>query len=329
MNKKKMRLEIKEISDTGYFEGLLSSYNNVDQGADTVLPGAYTKTLQEGGDTRPMLWQHKSDIPIGLLTLEDRPEGLWCNGQLLMELAAAKDAYLLIKAKIVKGLSIGFTAIKDEVANGVRKLKEIKLWEGSIVTFPMDENALITMVKSADGRTWEIKGDFNEELTEIQLQDAGYQMRSALSSALSSLIWSGLKKDEIISASETIIEQFATTYMAYIPAYIDMLGARYGDLEMWAKTKFEKKSGREFSAANLKSMKTAHQKITSGNEMAAEGCKDLSALWDDEADEDLLEEVEDTSKSRAAIETKKPEPVVDHSALVDRLLEVTKARTAN
>lgn len=319
MNKKNMRLEIKEISEAGYFEGLLSPYGNVDQGADQVIPGAYTKTLQEGGNTRPMLWQHKSDVPIGQLTLEDRPEGLWCKGQLLMELPEAQKAYLLLKARIIKGLSIGFTAIKDEVSNGVRKLKEIRLYEGSIVTFPMNEMALITTVKAAGGA--EKKGDFNEELTEIQLSDAGYQMRSALSSALSSLFWSGLKKEEIISAAETVIEQFATAYMAYVPAYIDMLANYYGDVETWAKAAFETKSGRKFSAATMATMKSAHQKMTAGHEMAADGCKDLSALWDDEADEDPLEEVEDTSKSRAATKTK-TEPV-NHSAATLALLEKT------
>jgi hypothetical protein len=40
-------------------------------------------------------------------------------------------------------------------------------------------------------------------------------------SALSSLFWSGLKKDEIVTASETIIQQFSDAYMAYVPAYID------------------------------------------------------------------------------------------------------------
>src|SRR6185503_21128582 len=105
--KLRMRLEIKEISAEGSFEGLLSPYGNVDGGGDVVERGAYVKTLKDQGPTRPMLWQHKTDMPIGELTLEDRSEGLWCKGQLLMALPEAQKAYLLIKARIVKGLSIG------------------------------------------------------------------------------------------------------------------------------------------------------------------------------------------------------------------------------
>ena len=247
MNQKKgMRFEIKEITAEGTFEGILSPYGNVDGGGDVVLPGAYAKTLKEQGDTRPLLWQHKSDQPIGLITLEDRADGLWCKGELLMALADAQKAYLLIKARIVKGLSIGFVAVKDAMSNGVRQLSEIALYEGSVVTFPMNESALITSVKSASR---EAKGDFNEELTERQLSDAGYQMRCALYDALNSAFWSGLAKDEVIAVSETIIQQFHDAYMAYLPNYIDLMCEYYGGMETWHAKRIETKSGRKICAA--------------------------------------------------------------------------------
>jgi phage head maturation protease len=34
--------------------------------------------------------------------------------------------------------------------NGVRRLSELKLWEISLVTFPMNEMATVTSVKSLD-----------------------------------------------------------------------------------------------------------------------------------------------------------------------------------
>ena len=34
--------------------------------------------------------------------------------------------------------------------NGVRHLTELKLWEGSVVTFPMNEAAAVTSIKQAD-----------------------------------------------------------------------------------------------------------------------------------------------------------------------------------
>lgn len=65
-----------------------------------------------------------------------------------MDLDEAKRAYTLIKARVIKGLSIGFETIQDSVEDGVRLLKEIRLWEVSVVTFPMNLDAAIGSVKS-------------------------------------------------------------------------------------------------------------------------------------------------------------------------------------
>jgi len=309
--KLRMRLEIKEIAPDGTFEGILSPYGNVDAGGDVVEPGAYTKTLQEQGLTRPLLWQHKTDVPIGQLTLEDRTDGLWCKGSLLMALPEAQKAYLLIKAKIVRGLSIGFEAIKEALQNGVRHLKEIKLYEGSVVTFPMNESALITSVKGQQ----QTKGDFNEELNEIQLTDAGYQMRYALSQALSSLFWSGLTKEEILQAAETIIQQFSDAYMAYLPAYLDMMAEYYGDLETWGRKRLEIKAGRKLSSATMQTLGEVcdHMQKSRDHHQSAQDL--LSALMDDEAADD------GTSKSKAAAPKSEPE---NHSA-ASTILEGMKA----
>jgi uncharacterized protein len=134
-------------SGEGTFQGWLSVYNNVDDTNEIVAPGAFKKNLLEQGNMRVMLWQHRTDSPIGELMLEDREQGLWCTGQLLMSLPEAQKAYLLMKARIVKGLSIGFVTIRDAIENGVRKLLELKLFEGSIVCFPANQQAQIATVK--------------------------------------------------------------------------------------------------------------------------------------------------------------------------------------
>jgi len=316
MAKKWMRFEIKEISAEGSFEGILSPYGNTDLTGDIVERGAYTKTLQEHGSTVPMLWQHKTDCPIGDLTLDDRQEGLWCKGQLLMTLPEAQKAYLLVKAKIVKGLSIGFESVKDAIENGVRHLKEIRLYEGSVVTFPANLSAMITSIKARR----ESKDDFNEELNEIQLSDAGYQMRNALSQALSSLFWSGLKKEEIVTAAEVIIQQFSDAYMAYVPAYCDMLAEYYGDLETWAKKKLETKSGRTISADTKKTLTSVHEHMTKANEHTKSASDLLTALISPEADcdpdGDDADCDADTSDEKAA-KLKARAGIEDHSALSD------------
>lgn len=273
--KQRLRLEIKEISAEGSFEGLLSPYGNVDGTGDIVEPGAYTKTLKDRGNKVPLLWQHQPSLPIGELTLEERADGLWCKGQLLMADSVAQRAYLFIKARIVKGLSIGFESVKDTIDNGIRYLKEIKLYEGSIVTFPANEAALIASVKGDR----ETKGDFNEELTEIQVMEMRYQLMQALSAAISAAAWSSdLTRDEKISLGVTIWQQASDAFNAWFPLYLDCMTQRYGPMETWSDKRFETKEGRKISTATMSSMKSACEQIKSGHDT-------LLALMTDEAEE--------------------------------------------
>jgi HK97 family phage prohead protease len=287
MNKSRMRLEIKEISTEGTFEGLLSPYGNIDKGGDIVERGAYVKTLKDQGVKRPLLWQHKPDVPIGELILEDRADGLWAKGRLLMESAAAQEAYLFMKAGIVSGLSIGFEAIRAPFENGIRKLKEIRLYEGSIVTFPMNEQALITSVKSNTGA----KSDFNQQLSHSQILDADFQMYQALRKAHQAVIGSDLTREEKLSAAHSINEQFVDAHSTWLPRFMDVLAQRP-----------EQKAGRMFSGANRDKMKAISDMI-------------LALIAEDAGASDDAT----TSEGKAAI---KPEPEPIHSAIVTRIDEL-------
>lgn len=228
--KNRFRMEIKAVSDDGTFEGILSPYGNVDGGLDVVEPGAYRKTMSERGNTVTLLWQHKTEFPIGTLELEDRKDGLWCKGRLEMELPKAQEAYVCLKKRIIKGLSIGFEVVKDYVENGIRHLKEIRLYQGSIVTFPMNEMAMVTAIKALSG----YKGDFNEELDKRQTFSSYYQMQYALGDALASLLWADMTKDEKVAMCGKIIEQFSESFTAFFPKYLDAIEAEYGPSEAWA-----------------------------------------------------------------------------------------------
>ena len=81
---KHFALEIKELG-SGQFEGWLSVYDVVDLGQDLVLRGAFAKTIKENKGTVPLLWQHDTKQPIGTLELEDKEEGLWVTGTLLVD----------------------------------------------------------------------------------------------------------------------------------------------------------------------------------------------------------------------------------------------------
>jgi len=147
--------EVKEIAADGTFSGYVSVFNNVDKGLDVVLPGAFKDSLAEWeakGEFPPVLWQHRTGEPIGP-TLEMREDsiGLWIKGQLLVDdVPRAKEARALLKAKAIKGMSMGYVSREDTVdrGTGVRSLKKVDLWENSIVTFPMNPMAGVSTVKS-------------------------------------------------------------------------------------------------------------------------------------------------------------------------------------
>ena len=143
-------LEIKSVSDEGRFAGYASVFDVVDNQRDVVLRGAFAKSLREQQGRIKLLWQHQMDEPIGMLerAFEDN-RGLYVEGRLLLHVARAREAYALLKAGAMKGLSIGYkpTAYDFDPQSGVRRLQQVELFEVSLVTFPANEAAGVTVVK--------------------------------------------------------------------------------------------------------------------------------------------------------------------------------------
>lgn len=150
---KSFPFEIKTISETGAFTGYASVFGNEDLWGDIVVAGAFSKSIAEKKPA--MLWQHNSDEPIGVwAVIKEDDKGLYVEGQLLIDgVAKAKEAYELLAAKAISGLSIGYRAVswewrkKDDSKDEVRLLKEIDLWEISLVTFPANTEARVGDVK--------------------------------------------------------------------------------------------------------------------------------------------------------------------------------------
>lgn len=145
--------EIKTISETGAFSGYASVFGNEDLWGDIVVAGAFSKSIAEKKPA--MLWQHNSDEPIGVwVVLAEDERGLYVEGQLLINgVARAKEAYELLVAKAISGMSIGYVPVvwewqkKEDSRNEIRLLKEVDLWEISLVTFPANTEARVGDVK--------------------------------------------------------------------------------------------------------------------------------------------------------------------------------------
>lgn len=183
--KRKVRnfhFDVKAVDEKGFFSGYGSVYNVIDAYNERVAPGAFANSLRtwaSRGRLPPALWQHRSAEPVGPFTkmIEDE-RGLYVEGQLLVDdVQRAREARALMQAKAVDGLSIGFNSIVEEwdKEQGLITLKEIDLWEVSIVTFPANQDSLITEVRGmfVDGQAPSIK-----EVEEI-LRDAGFSRTQA------------------------------------------------------------------------------------------------------------------------------------------------------
>jgi len=148
MDNKDFKLEIKTIDDTGIFEGHAAVFGNKDLVDDVIVPGAFKKTLGEHSEL-PILWQHDTREPIGV-TLEaaEDQKGLRVKGQLNLDVARGREAYSLLKQGAIKGLSIGYNVVKEAWQDSVRQIKEVRLWEWSLVTFPANPLAQVEAVKA-------------------------------------------------------------------------------------------------------------------------------------------------------------------------------------
>ena len=166
MEHKVFSFELKKLNDDGTFDGYAATFNKVDAGGDKILPGAFKKTLREKKKF-PMHWYHDVRDPVGEIALKEDSRGLKAEGELLKDdINKARELYAAMKKTetVARQLSIGYDAVKKEFEGDVRILKEIKLYEVSIVTFGMDQEANITAVKKEEA---EISPDESKSIAEF------------------------------------------------------------------------------------------------------------------------------------------------------------------
>lgn len=180
LNKRSFSFDFKKIESDGEFSGYGSVFNNVDFYNEVVVPGAFAKSLRQHkkeGRLPALLWQHDMSEPIGVYSvMKEDDHGLYVEGKLFLNanVPNADKAYTLMKGGALSGLSIGFMTKVHEYdkEKGIRYLKELDLWETSLVTFPANTAARVTGVKSLSGVTVD-EIHFRKRDIEAALRDAG------------------------------------------------------------------------------------------------------------------------------------------------------------
>ncbi len=153
---KSFPFKIDQVDETGEFTGYASTFGEVDLGGDVIEKGSFKKTLRETKGRVPILDHHDPTRQIGWnLEAEEDDRGLLVRGLLDLNVRVARERHSLMKMAVQvggrTGLSIGFRAIKEELDRKnplIRRLKEIQLFEYSVVTFPMNPEARVTTIKA-------------------------------------------------------------------------------------------------------------------------------------------------------------------------------------
>lgn len=143
--------EFKFDDDAWKITGYASVFNSVDKVGDTILPGAFTKSI-ESGDEIKMYYEHLRFLKPGKWeSFEEDEKGLRVVGYLTRDHSLAKDIRAEMRHGTVKSFSIGFTIPPggyEETEDGGRILKTIDLVETSLTGNPAEPKAIIESFKS-------------------------------------------------------------------------------------------------------------------------------------------------------------------------------------
>lgn len=121
---------------------------DADQVGDIILPGAFKKTIEERGNRFKFMRNHSILIGKPVEVYEDS-KGLITRSY-VAETEHGEDTLRLAKIGALDEMSIQFSIPqgKSEFKDGLRQIKEIKLYEYGPVDFPANNMARIVDVKS-------------------------------------------------------------------------------------------------------------------------------------------------------------------------------------
>ena len=142
-------MQITDDGEFGYFKGYAITWDNIDRAREVAVKGCFAESLKDNPHVK-MQWQHDYADLIGSYTkLEEDDTGLYCEGRINLATARGKEAYALLKAGDIDGLSIGYEVVEDhyDSLNNVRYLDKMNLYEISLVSVPCNPKAQVFDVK--------------------------------------------------------------------------------------------------------------------------------------------------------------------------------------
>ena len=140
---KTVAAKVTEAKADGTATAIVSVFNNVDLGGDRVIPGAFSRSLEEWkakGDPIPVIWSHDWDNPESFVgwadpsTIKETDAGLEVPMQFDLDRPRAEQVHHLLKTRRVTQFSFGYFArayqdVEDPDYGTVRELTDIDVFE--------------------------------------------------------------------------------------------------------------------------------------------------------------------------------------------------------
>ena len=125
--------------------GYAALFDIPDGAKDTIVKGAFARTLSEQQAEIPLYWQHRPEQRIGTVKLaQEDDKGLRVIAEIDNPQSRAVSALL---GKQVSGLSFGYRARGYRRSSDGRVLEDIDLFEVSLVTHPLQHGARVHLVQ--------------------------------------------------------------------------------------------------------------------------------------------------------------------------------------
>ena len=146
-----------KAGDAGTISGYFSTYDRIpDSYGDVIAEGAFTETLKarkESGHPFPLCWNHDLDQIIGTVdNIEDTEKGPLMTAS-FFDTPLAQEKRALVLSGCVYQFSFAYEvkkAAQVELEDGTQanELRELELFEVSIVPIPANPRAEVTEIKS-------------------------------------------------------------------------------------------------------------------------------------------------------------------------------------
>ena len=141
--------QISDIDENlGIVKGYGSVFGNKDSDNDIIEKGAYRRTIKNNGSRVKYLYQHDITKPIGKMKeLYEDEKGLVFVAE-VPKTTFGNEVLELMKYGVIDENSVGIMPVKkDYDEDGIRVIKEAKLYEISAVTIAANDEAKILEVK--------------------------------------------------------------------------------------------------------------------------------------------------------------------------------------